>query len=164
MKEVTISTDGACIGNPGPGGWACILRFKGFVREMFGSEPQTTNNRMELTAVIKALQALKEPCKVTLYTDSQYVKRGMTEWLSGWKSRGWKRRVRGEYKAVLNQDLWMELDQLAQPHQISWTWVRGHADHADNIRCDSLAETAAAKQLASNRLKGGTAREIGRRG
>lgn len=150
MKEVTISTDGACIGNPGPGGWACILRFQGYSREMFGFEPRTTNNRMELTAVIKALQTLKEPCKVTLYTDSEYVKRGMTEWLSGWKSRGWKRRVKGEYKAVLNQDLWMELDRLAQPHQISWTWIRGHADHADNIRCDFLAEKAAAEQIASN--------------
>jgi len=117
---------------------------------MFGFEPQTTNNRMELTAVIKALRALKEPCKITLYTDSEYAKRGMTEWLSGWKARGWKRRVRGEYKAVLNQDLWMELDQLGQPHKILWTWVRGHADHADNIRCDFLAERAAANQTASD--------------
>ena len=116
---------------------------------MFGSEPRTTNNRMELTAAIKALQALREPCKITLYSDSQYVTRGMTEWLSGWKAKGWKRRIQGEYKAVLNRDLWIELDQLAQPHRISWTWVRGHANHADNIRCDLLAEKAAAEQTAS---------------
>ena len=152
MKAVTITTDGACIGNPGPGGWACILRFGNFAKEMFGSEPRTTNNRMELTAAIKALQALREPCKITLYSDSQYVTRGMTEWLSGWKAKGWKRRIQGEYKAVLNRDLWIELDQLAQPHRISWTWVRGHANHADNIRCDLLAETAAAEQTASCRL------------
>ena len=148
MKAVTITTDGACVGNPGPGGWACILRFGNFAREMSGSEPRTTNNRMELTAVIKALQALKEPCEITLYSDSQYVTRGMTEWLSGWKAQGWKRRVQGEYKAVLNRDLLIELDQLAQPHRISWTWVRGHANHADNIRCDLLAEKAAAEQTA----------------
>lgn len=149
VKAVTITTDGACIGNPGPGGWACILRFESFAREMFGSEPRTTNNRMELTAVIEALNALKEPCKITLYTDSEYVKRGMTEWLSGWKARGWKRRERGKTKAVLNQDLWMKLDQLTQPHQISWMWVRGHASHADNIRCDLLAQKAAREQIAS---------------
>jgi ribonuclease HI len=152
MKSVIITTDGACIGNPGPGGWACILRFGNSALEMFGSQPRTTNNRMELTAVIKALQALKEPCKITLYSDSQYVTRGMTEWLSGWKAKGWKRRVKGEDTAVVNRDLWMELDQLAQRHQISWNWVRGHANHADNIRCDLLAERAAAEQTASRRV------------
>jgi ribonuclease HI len=155
MKAVTITTDGACIGNPGPGGWACILRFGTVAREMFGSEPRTTNNRMELTAVIEALMALKEPCKITLYTDSEYVKRGVTEWLDGWKARGWTRRERGKTKAVLNQDLWVKLDQLTQPHQISWTWVKGHATHADNIRCDELAQNAARQQIAS---RGVTAR------
>jgi ribonuclease HI len=155
MKAVTITTDGACIGNPGPGGWACVLRCGNFAREMFGSEAQTTNNRMELTAVIEALTALKEPSKITLYTDSEYVKRGVTEWLDGWKARGWKRREKGKTKDVLNRDLWMKLDQLIQPHQISWTWVRGHAHHADNIRCDGLAQNAARQQIAS---RGVTAR------
>ena len=149
MKALTITTDGACIGNPGPGGWACILRFKTFAREMFGHEPRTTNNRMELRAVIEALKALKEPCKITLYTDSEYVKRGMTEWLSGWKARGWKRREKGKIKALVNQDLWMELDELSQPHEIKWTWVRGHSNHADNIRCDLLADRAAREKIAS---------------
>jgi ribonuclease HI len=149
MKPVTITTDGACIGNPGPGGWACILRLGNFAREMFGSEPRTTNNRMELTAVIEALKVLKEPCTITFYTDSEYVKRGMTEWLNAWKARGWKRREKGKIKPLVNQDLWMTLDQLIQPHHTSWTWVRGHADHADNIRCDMLAQEAARRQIAS---------------
>lgn len=116
---------------------------------MFGSEARTTNNRMELRAVIEALKALKEPCKITLYTDSEYVMRGMTEWLSGWKARGWKRQERGKTKALINQDLWKELDELSQPHEISWTWVRGHSNHADNIRCDFLAQRAAREQIAS---------------
>ena len=151
MKSVSITTDGACIGNPGPGGWACILRFAGRKTEMFGSEPRTTNNRMELTAVIEALKALREPCEVTLYTDSQYVKLGITEWLRGWKARGWRRRERGGSgtRPVLNRDLWMELDRLVQPHLISWMWVRGHADHADNIRSDCLACRAAREQTTS---------------
>jgi ribonuclease HI len=151
MKSVSITTDGACIGNPGPGGWACILRSAGGKKEMFGSEPRTTNNRMELTAVIEAMKALREPCHVTLYTDSQYVKLGITEWLSGWKARGWTRRERrgSGTRAVLNRDLWMELDRLIQPHRISWMWVRGHADHADNIRADRLARQAAREQIAS---------------
>ena len=153
MKTVSISTDGACIGNPGPGGWACILRFGDLKKEMFGSEPRTTNNRMELTGVIQALKALKEPCRVALYTDSQYVKRGITEWLSNWKARGWMRREKGRSatRAVMNQDLWMELDRLIVPHQISWAWVRGHGDHADNVRCDFLARKAAEEQIASAR-------------
>jgi ribonuclease HI len=151
MKSVSISTDGACIGNPGPGGWACIIRFAGRKKEIFGSEPHTTNNRMELTAVIEALKSLKEPCHVTLYTDSQYVKLGITEWLSGWKARDWVRREKGHSgtRAVLNRDLWMELDRLIQPHEILWAWVRGHADHADNVRCDYLARKAAREQIAS---------------
>jgi len=151
MKHVAISTDGACIGNPGPGGWACILRFGDRKKEVFGSEPRTTNNRMELRAVMEALKALKEPCKVTLYTDSQYVQRGITEWISGWKARGWVRRVKGKgIQPVLNRDLWTELDRLAQPHDISWDWVRGHADHEDNIRCDFLAQKAAREQIGSH--------------
>lgn len=151
MKTVSISTDGACIGNPGPGGWACIIRFGDVKKEMFGSEPQTTNNRMELTAVIEALKALKEPCRITLYTDSQYVKRGITEWISLWKARGWVRREKGHSatRAVLNQDLWIELDRLIQPHHISWAWVKGHADHTDNVRCDFLARKAAEEQARS---------------
>jgi ribonuclease HI len=151
MKTVSISTDGACIGNPGPGGWACILRFGNVKKEMFGSEPETTNNRMELTAVIEALKALKEPCRITLYTDSQYVKRGITEWLSEWKARGWIRREKGRSatRAVLNQDLWMELDRLIEPHHMAWAWVKGHGDHADNVRCDFLARKAAQEQIAS---------------
>jgi len=151
MKHIAISTDGACIGNPGPGGWACILRFGDRHKEMFGAEPRTTNNRMELRAVIEALQALKEPCKVTLHTDSQYVQRGITEWISGWKARGWMRRVKGAGpQPVLNRDLWTELDRLAQPHDISWDWVRGHADHEDNLRCDFLAQRAAREQIRSS--------------
>ena len=150
MKSVTISTDGACIGNPGPGGWACILRFGDLKKEIFGSHPQTTNNRMELTAVIEALKALKEPCKVLLYTDSQYVKRGITEWISGWKARGWMRREKGGLKAVLNRDLWTELDRLVQSHQITWAWVKGHATDPDNIRCDELAQKAAREQITSS--------------
>lgn len=159
MKAVSISTDGACIGNPGPGGWACILRFGDLKKEMFGSEPKTTNNRMELTAVIEALKALKEPCRITLYTDSQYVKRGITEWLSQWKARGWTRREKGRSatRAVMNQDLWIELDRLVEPHRISWAWVRGHADHVDNVRCDYLARKAAQEQIASRPSKAASA-------
>lgn len=149
MKAVTISTDGACIGNPGPGGWACILRFGDLKKEMFGSNPQTTNNRMELTAVIEALKGLKQPCKVSLYTDSQYVKRGITEWISGWKANGWMRKEGRTLKAVLNRDLWTELDRLVQSHQINWGWVKGHATDPDNIRCDELAQRAAREQIVS---------------
>lgn len=152
MKTVTISTDGACIGNPGPGGWACILRFGDLKKEMFGCHPHTTNNRMELTAVIEALKALKQPCKVSLYTDSQYVKRGITEWISGWKARDWMRRQKGAgLQPVLNRDLWMELDSLVQSHQITWAWVKGHATDPDNIRCDELAQKAAREQISSRR-------------
>ena len=149
--KVVITTDGACVGNPGPGGWACILRFNGFVKEMYGSEPRTTNNRMELRAAIEGLRALKEPCDVTLITDSQYLSRGVTEWLPQWKARGWKKRTKGSSgtKAVVNQDLWMELDELVQKHRIRWEWVRGHASHEDNLRCDFLAEKAAREQTSS---------------
>lgn len=151
MKEVTLTTDGACIGNPGPGGWACVLRFGHHIGEMFGPSPSTTNNRMELQAVIEGLKALKEPCVITIRTDSQYVQKGITEWLQGWKSNGWKKRKssRGS-RSVLNQELWMELDRLLASHTVRWIWVKGHADDADNIRCDSLATKAARKKMSSN--------------
>jgi ribonuclease HI len=146
MKRVLMTTDGACIGNPGPGGWACILRFGPVVKEMYGSEPRTTNNRMELRAVIEGLRALREPCEATVYTDSEYVQKGITEWLPRWKLNGWKKR---DKRSVVNQDLWSELDRLAQPHRIRWEWVRGHASHEDNLRSDFLANRAAREQIAS---------------
>jgi ribonuclease HI len=143
MKKIQLITDGACLGNPGPGGWACILRFGDKKKEMFGSEPQTTNNRMELTAAMEGLRALKEPCDVEVVTDSQYVKNGITQWIHGWKRNGWKTASK---KPVVNQDLWTELDQLASKHKLAWTWTKGHADHDDNNRCDELATRAAREQ------------------
>jgi len=143
MKRVQLITDGACIGNPGPGGWAYILRFGGHTREAFGSAPQTTNNRMELTAAIQGLRAVKEPCEVEVITDSEYVKNGITTWIHGWKRNGWKTASK---KPVVNQDLWMELDSLVAAHKIEWTWTKGHADHDDNNRCDELATRAARDQ------------------
>ncbi|HLI34120.1 MAG TPA: ribonuclease HI [Terriglobia bacterium] len=151
MKKVTIATDGACIGNPGPGGWACILRLDNFVREMYGSEKKTTNNRMELRAVIEALTALKEPCMVTLYTDSEYVRRGISEWLNRWKANSWKKSSKGQLggEPVLNQDLWRALDEATRRHEILWKWIKGHAGHPDNTRCDFLARKAAREQISS---------------
>jgi ribonuclease HI len=143
MKKIQLITDGACLGNPGPGGWACILRFGDKKKEMFGSEPQTTNNRMELTAAMEGLRVLKEPCEVEVVTDSQYVKNGITQWIHGWKRNGWKTASK---KPVVNQDLWTELDQLASKHKLEWTWTKGHADHDDNNRCDELATRAAREQ------------------
>ena len=140
MKEVTLITDGACIGNPGPGGWACILRHNGHTKELFGCEGHTTNNRMELTAVIEGLRAMKEPCRVTVVTDSQYVKNGITLWIHGWKRKGWKTSTGFP---VMNKELWMALEAEVARHQVSWEWVKGHADHADNNRCDELATAAA---------------------
>ncbi|CAJ93555.1 ribonuclease HI [Cupriavidus necator] len=136
MQEVTIYSDGACKGNPGRGGWGAVLVAGASEKEMFGGEPNTTNNRMEMTAVIEALRALKRPCVVRVYTDSQYVQKGISEWLPGWKARGWKT---ADKKPVKNADLWQELDTLAQPHQISWHWVRGHNGHPGNERADALA-------------------------
>jgi ribonuclease HI len=144
MKHVQLITDGACIGNPGPGGWACILRYGDSTRELFGSEPETTNNRMELTAAIEGLRTLREPCEVEVVTDSEYVKNGITTWIHGWKRNGWKTSAK---KPVVNQDLWIELDELAAGHRIKWTWTKGHADHDDNNRCDELATRAARQQL-----------------
>ncbi|CAG9172114.1 Ribonuclease HI [Cupriavidus laharis] len=136
MQEVTIYSDGACKGNPGRGGWGAVLVAGTREKELFGGEPNTTNNRMEMTAVIEALRALKRPCTVQVYTDSQYVQKGISEWLPGWKARGWKT---ADKKPVKNADLWQELDALTQPHKISWHWVRGHNGHPGNERADALA-------------------------
>jgi len=133
---VDIFTDGACKGNPGPGGWGALLRFGAQEKEIFGGEPATTNNRMELTAVIEALAALKRSSDVTLHTDSQYVQKGITEWIHGWKARGWKTAARTPVK---NADLWRRLDALAGKHKIHWKWVKGHAGHVENERADVLA-------------------------
>jgi ribonuclease HI len=150
QKRVTLTTDGACIGNPGPGGWACVLRFDQHRGESFGADPKTTNNRMELKAVIEGLRALKEPCEVTIRTDSQYVQRGVTEWLAAWKVNGWKKSKSSKgSRTVLNQELWMELDKLLAGHTVDWKWVKGHADDPDNLRCDSLANRAAREQISS---------------
>lgn len=139
MDEVEIFTDGACRGNPGPGGWGVVMRYQGHEKSLSGAEVETTNNRMEMTAVIKALEALKRPCKIKLTTDSQYVMKGMTEWLDGWKKRGW--RTAGK-QAVKNVDLWKRLDDLANGHQIDWYWVRGHTGHPENELADQLATSA----------------------
>jgi ribonuclease HI len=146
MKSVTLITDGSCIGNPGPGGWACLLRLDDGdhrARELSGSVAQTTNNRMELMAVIQGLSALKEPCEVKIVTDSVYVHKGITEWMPNWKRKGWQT---SDKKSVKNQDLWKALDESLARHRISWKWVKGHATHADNIRVDKLANEAARLQ------------------
>jgi len=140
MDEVWIYTDGACRGNPGPGGWGALLRAAdGKERELSGAEAATTNNRMELTAAIMALRALTRPCRVVLTTDSEYVKKGITEWLPGWKRRGWRTAGRTPVK---NADLWRALESEAARHQVSWHWVRGHAGHPENERADALANRA----------------------
>ena len=136
MKAVTAYTDGACRGNPGPGGWGAMLRYGENVRELRGGERHTTNNRMELMGAIEALGALKEPCRVDLYTDSRYVRDGITRWLPGWRRRGWLTSAK---KPVKNRDLWMRLDDLAQRHEVVWHWVKGHAGHPGNERADALA-------------------------
>jgi ribonuclease HI len=143
MKHVTLITDGACLGNPGPGGWAALLRYGRHYREMCGSEPNTTNNRMELKAVISGLAALKEPCQVTIQTDSQYVQRGVTQWMSRWKRSGWKTVGKAPVK---NKDLWEALDEALARHKAHWQWVKGHAGHPDNSRADELAFQAAQGQ------------------
>ncbi len=147
MKKVQLITDGACLGNPGPGGWACILRYNQHAKEMYGSEKQTTNNRMELTAAIRGLEALREDCEVEVVTDSEYMKNGITKWVSNWKRNGWMTR---EKKPVLNQDLWQQLDELNGRHNTTWTWTKGHASHQDNNRCDELATRAAREQTQSS--------------
>jgi ribonuclease HI len=138
-STVDIYTDGACRGNPGPGGWAAVLMSGGHERELSGAESATTNNRMELLAVINALAALKRQVSARVYTDSQYVRLGMTEWLTGWKARGWRTADR---KPVRNQDLWERLDELAANHEIEWHWVKGHSGNPGNERCDALANAA----------------------
>jgi ribonuclease HI len=135
-KIIHIYTDGACKGNPGPGGWGAVLEYDGTEREMYGGEPSTTNNRMELTAVIEALAALKRPCRVILHTDSQYVQKGITEWINGWKARGWKTAAKAPVK---NVDLWKKLDEVVRTHDIDWVWVKGHAGDEGNERADALA-------------------------
>ena len=140
MKEVEIHTDGACLGNPGPGGWAALLRYGSTERELAGGEADTTNNRMELMAAIAGLEALKSPCEVTLHTDSQYVKKGINEWMPNWIRRGWKTAAGDPVK---NKDLWERLAAAATRHQVAWKWVKGHAGHVDNERVDALARAAA---------------------
>ena len=134
-KKVEIYTDGACSGNPGPGGWGAILRWNGHEKEMSGAEPDTTNNRMEMMAAIAALETLKRGVVVDLYTDSEYLKRGVTEWMAGWKAKGWPARIK-------NQDLWKRLDSVLQNHDVKFHWVRGHSGHPENERCDELARNA----------------------
>lgn len=133
---VELFTDGACLGNPGPGGWGALLRFNGTEKELVGGEEETTNNRMEMLAVIEGLKALIRPCVITVYTDSQYVQKGITEWIKGWKARGWKTSSK---KPVKNVDLWMALDEAQAQHNITWQWVKGHAGHPENERVDDLA-------------------------
>jgi ribonuclease HI len=147
MKKIQLITDGACIGNPGPGGWACIIRYETQTKEMFGAERETTNNRMELTAAIRGLEALKEPCDVVITTDSEYVKNGITQWIHGWKKRGW---IKADKAPVLNKDLWQALDAQVARHTTKWEWTKGHANHADNNRCDELATKAAREQTSSS--------------
>ncbi|HAI28849.1 MAG TPA: ribonuclease HI [Thalassospira sp.] len=132
-------TDGACSGNPGPGGWGAILRFKGVEKEMSGGDPETTNNRMEMMAAISALEALKRPCVIDIYTDSSYVRDGITKWIFGWQKRGWKT---ADKKPVKNVELWQRLLKALEPHQVEWHWVKGHAGHPENERCDELARQA----------------------
>jgi ribonuclease HI len=145
MDKVEIHTDGACRGNPGPGGWGAILRNGQTEKELYGGERDTTNNRMELMAAIQALEALKRPCDVTLVTDSEYVMKGITEWLASWKRRGW--RTAGK-KPVKNQDLWQRLDEATRVHRIDWQWVRGHTGHPENERADRLANRGIDEMLS----------------
>jgi ribonuclease HI len=139
MKQVVIYTDGGCKPNPGPGGWAALLMYDGTQKELSGGDRKTTNNQMELTAAIEALEALKEPCNVELYTDSQYLKNGITSWMANWKRNGWKTASK---KPVKNRDLWVRLDEATTRHKIAWKWVKGHADNEYNERVDQLATAA----------------------
>jgi ribonuclease HI len=146
VKKVSVFTDGACQGNPGPGGWAAILHYQGREKEIYGCAPETTNNRMELSAAIESLRLLKEPCEVEITTDSEYLKNGITSWIKSWKRNGWQTSAK---KPVLNQDLWKALDELTARHTIRWLWTKGHADHPENNRCDELATRAAREQISS---------------
>jgi ribonuclease HI len=145
MNDVEIYCDGACRGNPGPGGWGAVLRSKGQEKRLYGAATETTNNRMELTGAIEALRALTRPCQVVLWTDSEYVKKGMTEWLAGWKAKNWRNAAR---QPVKNVDLWQALDQESARHQVEWRWVKGHAGHEGNEIADQLANQAIDEMLA----------------
>jgi ribonuclease HI len=145
MKDVEAFTDGACRGNPGPGGWGALLRSGGHVKELFGGELATTNNRMELTAAIQALAALKQRCRVALYTDSTYVRSGITEWMPAWRARGWRT---ADKKPVKNQDLWQALLAQAERHEVTWHWVKGHSGHPENERADELANQGLEARLS----------------
>jgi ribonuclease HI len=147
LKKVLLITDGACLGNPGPGGWAAILRYGDRKKEVFGCEPHTTNNRMELTAAIEGLRTLKEPCDVEIVTDSEYLKNGITKWIAAWKQRNWMTK---EKKPVVNRDLWERLDDQVARHTTEWSWTKGHASHVDNNRADQLASLAAREQRCSS--------------
>ena len=144
MKQVEIYTDGACRGNPGPGGWGVLLRSNGHEKELCGGALDTTNNQMELLAAIKALESLKEPCQVELFTDSNYVKKGITEWIINWKKNGFKNSKK---KPVVNAELWMRLDTIASQHKVNWQWVKGHAGHIENERADALANRGLEQKL-----------------
>ncbi|MDZ4743297.1 MAG: ribonuclease HI [Verrucomicrobiota bacterium] len=172
MKKIIIHTDGGCHGNPGPGGWAATLSHAGNSRTISGGCPATTNNRMELTAALEALKSLKEPCDVVLFTDSSYLRNGVTEWIRLWKRNGWKTKAR---QPVKNADLWIALDEATTHHKISWQWVKGHAGDAGNEKCDELANTEIAKikqeystselkellgQFAQSEIKSGTSDEL----
>jgi ribonuclease HI len=145
--QVVIHTDGACSGNPGPGGWGAVLHFKDQEKELWGGELATTNNRMEMMAAIQALEALKRPCKVELHTDSTYVQKGIHEWIHAWKKRGWKT---ADKKPVKNEDLWKRLDEARLRHEVDWRWVKGHAGHEFNERADALARLGLEETLAAN--------------
>jgi ribonuclease HI len=148
MSEVIIYTDGACRGNPGPGGWGAVLAYGSKKKELFGSERETTNNRMELLAAIEALESLNRSCKVSIYTDSQYVRKGILEWMDNWKKRGWKTAAR---KPVKNQDLWISLDKALMRHNVDWHWVKGHSGIAGNEHADSLANQAIDQMLNADK-------------
>jgi ribonuclease HI len=150
VKKVHLITDGACLGNPGRGGWACILRYNSHKKELWGSEPHTTNNRMELRAAIEGLRALTEDCEVEVITDSEYLKNGITTWIHGWKRKGWMTAAK---KPVVNQDLWKDLDEQVSRHKTTWSWTKGHASHADNNRCDELASMAANTQRGGSNVE-----------
>jgi ribonuclease HI len=144
--EVSIYTDGACSGNPGPGGWGVLLQFGSTEKTLSGAEKRTTNNRMEITAAVQAFLALKEPCRVEIFTDSEYLKKGITEWINTWKKLDWRRGSPEKTKPLKNAELWKELDQVITEHQVTWHWVRGHAGHAENERVDKLARDAMRNQ------------------
>ena len=151
-SEVDVFTDGACRGNPGPGGWAAILRYRGREKELSGFDPDTTNNRMEMTAAVAGLEALKRSCRVRLYSDSQYLRDGITKWMHGWKRRGWRT---ADKQPVKNVDLWQRLDAVAGRHDVAWIWVRGHSGHPENERADALARARIAEADRNYRIKAG---------